>query len=87
VFRTSALRGTGVPELAAFLRAHVALPDAAALRRKELHFLRRAIAERYGDFGLDVLGRFLADGGARRPDARYEDLETEALDAIAARLR
>ncbi len=87
VFRTSALRGTGVSELAAFLRARVALPDAAALRRKELHFLRKAIAERYGDFGLDELARFLADGGGRQPDARYDELEADALDAIRARVR
>ena len=34
VFQTSALRGTGVAELAAFLRDHVAAPDAAALRQQ-----------------------------------------------------
>src|SRR4029453_7370078 len=34
VFQTSALRGTGVAELAAFLRDHVMVPDAAGLRRK-----------------------------------------------------
>src|SRR4029453_2868653 len=75
VFQTSALRGTGVAELAAFLRDHVAAPDIAALRQKELHFLRKAMADRYGDFGVDELARFLADGGDHLRDARYEELE------------
>lgn len=87
VFQTSALRGTGVAELAAFLRDHVTAPDAAALRAKELHFLRKAMAERYGEFGVDELGRFLANGGDRLRDARYEDLEAAALDAVRARVR
>src|SRR4029453_12330614 len=53
VFHTSALRATGVAELAAFLRDHVMVPDAAALRRKQLHFLEKAIAGRYGSFGVE----------------------------------
>jgi LAO/AO transport system kinase len=87
VFRTSALRGAGVAELAAFVRDHVPQPDAAALQQKERHFLRKAIAERYGAFGLDELARFLADGGARLHDARYEELEAAALEAIRGRVR
>jgi LAO/AO transport system kinase len=87
VFQTSALRGTGVAELAAFLREQVAAPTAAALHRRELHFLRKAIAERYGAFGLDELRRFLAAGGDRRPGAGYEEIEAAALDAVRARVR
>ncbi len=85
VFQTSALRGTGVAELAAFLDSHVAVPDAAALRTKERHFLEKAIAERYGAFGVDELRRFLGshDGG---PDGGYEELEAAALDAVRARV-
>ena len=87
VFQTSALRGTGVAKLAEFLRDHVTAPDAAGLRQKELHFLRRAMAERYGDFGVAELGRFLADGGDALREARYEELEAAALDAVRARVR
>lgn len=87
VFQTSALRGTGVAELAAFLRDHVAAPDIAALRQKELHFLRKAMADRYGDFGVDELARFLADGGDHLRDARYEELEAAAFEAVRARVR
>src|SRR5262245_37048665 len=87
VFQTSALRGTGVAKLAEFLRDHVTAPDAAGLRQKELHFLRRAMAERYGEFGVDELGRFFAARAGQLDDALYEDLETAALDAVRARVR
>jgi LAO/AO transport system ATPase len=87
VFQTSALHGTGVAELAAFLREHVAAPDAAALRQKELHFLRKAMAERYGGFGVDELRRFLAARGDHLDEVRYEELEAAALDAVRARVR
>jgi LAO/AO transport system kinase len=87
VFQTSALRGTGVAELAAFLRDHVAVPEAAAVRQKELHFLRKAMAERYGDFGVDELDRFLAARTDHLDGALYEDLESAALDAVRARVR
>ena len=60
VFRTSALRGTGIAELAAFLATHVPPPDAATLRRRERHFLAKAIAERYGRFGVEELERAIA---------------------------
>lgn len=88
VFRTSALRGTGVAELAAFLRDHVPMPDAEALGRRERHFLARAIAERFGRFGVDELERVLAAmPPAVAGAALYEDLEDAALAAIRARIR
>ncbi len=88
VFRTSALRGTGVAELAAFLRQSVPPPDAAAARRRDRHFLRRAVAERYGRFGIDVLEQSLAAVPAAHADgALYEELEAAALRAIRERLR
>jgi LAO/AO transport system kinase len=87
VFQTSALRGSGVAALAAFLHEHVAVPDAATLRQKELHFLRTGMAERYGTFGVDELARFLASGGDDLREAPYEELEAAALDAVRARVR
>jgi len=86
VFQTSALRGTGVAELAAFLRDHVAVPDAATLRRKELHFLEKAIAQRYGSFGVDEVRRFLA-ARDERAGGGFEELEAAALDAVRALVR
>jgi LAO/AO transport system kinase len=87
VFRTSAIRGTGVAELAAFLRDHVTLPDARALRLRERHFLRKAVAERYGAFGLAELDRFLAEVESRRPLPGYDELEADVLEVIGARVR
>jgi LAO/AO transport system ATPase len=88
VFQTSALRGTGIAELAAFLRGAVRRPDAAALRRRERHFLARAVAERYGRFGLEELDRVLAGRPAGRAErVLYEELEDAALEAIRARIR
>ena len=88
VFQTSALRGSGIAEVAAFLRQTVRLPDATTLRRRERHFLGRAIAERYGQFGLEELDRVLAARPSGRSDrALYEELEDVALDAIRARIR
>jgi LAO/AO transport system kinase len=86
VFQTSALRGTGVAELAAFLRDHVTVPDAAALRRKELHFLEKAIAGRYGSFGVEELRRFLATRDERADGGGFEELEAAALDAVRVRI-
>ena len=86
MFQTSALRGTGVAELAAFLRDHVAVPDAATLRRKELHFLEKAIAQRYGSFGVDEVRRFLA-ARDERAGGGFEELEAAALDAVRALVR
>lgn len=86
VFQTSALHGTGVPELAGFLRRHVAAPDAAALRATERHFLEKAIAERYGAFGVEELRRFHAARGDRPAGGGYEELEAAALDAVRARV-
>ncbi len=88
VFRTSALRGTGVAELATFLAEHVPAPTAAALRARERHFLAKAIAERYGCFGVEELDRTLAALPPAEVERRiYEDLEDAALTAIRARLR
>jgi LAO/AO transport system kinase len=88
VFRTSALRGTGIAELAGFLATHVPPPDAATLRRRERHFLARAIAERYGRFGVEELERAIAAlSPAVAERAVYEDLEDVALTAIRARIR
>ena len=88
VFRTSALRGTGIAELAAFLATHVPPPDAATLRRRERHFLAKAIAERYGRFGVEELERAIAAlPPAVAERAVYEDLEDVGLAAIRARIR
>lgn len=85
VFQTSALRGSGIAELAAFLRRTVRRPDTGELRRRERHFLAKAVAERYGRFGLEELDRLLA---ARRTErAQYEELEDAALEAIRVRIR
>jgi len=88
VFRTSALRGTGIAELAGFLADHVPVPDATTLRRRERHFLAKAIAERYGRFGVEELERAVtALPPATAERAVYEDLEDVALAAIRARIR
>src|SRR5262249_46845666 len=85
VFQTSALRGSGIAELAAFLRRVVHRPDAGTLRRRERHFLGKAVAERYGRFGLEELDRLLA--ARRMQRTQYEELEDAALEAIRARIR
>lgn len=82
VFLTSAVTGRGVPELAAYLRETARPEDADGQRRHERHFLRKAVAERYGRFGLDEVDRL-----PESPGAVYEDREAAALDAIRARLR
>lgn len=87
VFRTSALRGTGIAELAAFLAEHVPVPEFATLRRRERHFLAKAIAERYGRFGVAQLDRTIAElPPAVAESAVYEDLEDAALAAIRSRI-
>lgn len=89
IFQTSALTGRGIDELATALRGTAAdRPDDATLRAHEAHFLRKAIAERYGRFGTDELERRIgALPPALRAAATYEELETLALDAIASRIR
>lgn len=82
VFLTSAVTGRGVPELAAYLRETARPEDADGQRRHEGHFLRKAVAERYGRFGLDAIDRL-----PEMPGAVYEDREAAALDAIRTRLR
>jgi LAO/AO transport system kinase len=82
IFLTSAVTGRGVPELAAYLREAARPEDAATQRRHELHFLRKAVAERYGRFGLEEVDRVAA-----APDAVYEEREAAVLDAIRARVR
>lgn len=87
VFQTSAVSGAGVPELTAWLLRETPIQSPDGQRRQERHFLRRAIAERYGAFGLATLDG-LPDGAASAGGvALYEDLESAALDAIAARVR
>jgi LAO/AO transport system kinase len=82
IFLTSAVTGRGVPELAAYLRETARPEDAATQRRHEQHFLRKAVAERYGRFGLEEVDRLAA-----APDAVYEEREAAVLDAIRARVR
>jgi len=87
IFRTSALHGTGITELADYLRKTARRPDAASLRRRERHFLTRAVAERYGHFGVEELERVLAAWPDRGRQASYEELEAAALEAIRGRIR
>jgi LAO/AO transport system kinase len=86
IFCTSALRGAGIAELAAFLRDAVPAPDAAALQRAERHFLRKAITERWGRFGLEALDALLAGPDAPPAGQQYEELEAAALRVIRARI-
>src|SRR5262249_61083560 len=86
-FQTSALQGTGIPERADSLRKTARRPDAASLRRRERHFLSRAVAERYGRFGVDELERVLAAWTDRGRHASYEELEAAALETIRGRIR
>lgn len=85
IFQTSAVTGAGVPELTAWLREATPLQTDAAQRRQEAHFLRRAIAERYGAFGVAIVDADGAPAGDAVP--LYEDAEAAALRAIAARVR
>jgi LAO/AO transport system kinase len=82
VFQTSVVTGRGIAELAAHLRAVPARPP------DPMHFVRKAVAEAYGRFGLDVLER---TAPAWPPDlvrtAVYETLEALALEAIGRALR
>jgi LAO/AO transport system kinase len=80
IFQTSAVTGRGVPELAAHLRGVPARPP------DPMHFVRKAVADAYGRFGLAVLAGETA-ASERTSDAVYEDVEARALDAIRRRLR
>lgn len=86
VFLTSAVTGRGVAELAGFLRTSTRPEDPETQRRHELHFLRKAVAERYGRFGLDEVDR-AASGGPADDATVYEEREAAVLDAIRARVR
>ncbi|MFN8545057.1 MAG: protein kinase [Candidatus Binatia bacterium] len=85
IFQTSATTGRGIPELARFLGDLARAPqDAAGARRKAEFFLRKAVAERYGRFGVTELERHL---GRLADGAVYEEVEAEALAAIEALVR
>jgi LAO/AO transport system kinase len=77
IFQTSALTGRGVSELADHLRAVPARPP------DPMHFVRKAVAEAYGRFGLAVLAE---QARTPAPDTLYEDLEAAALDAVRRRM-
>src|SRR5262249_57565937 len=87
ILERRALHGTGITELADYLRKTARRPDAASLRRRERHFLSRAVAERFGRFGVDELERVLAAWPDRGRHASYEELEAAALQAIRGRIR
>jgi LAO/AO transport system kinase len=74
IFRTSATTGRGVVELAAYLAALPRRPS------DPMHFVRKAVAEAYGRFGLDVLAR---EGPTSSRDVVYEELEARALATVA----
>jgi len=86
VLQTSAKTGLGIDELAAYLAEEASQPvDRAARIRQEAFFLRKAIAERYGRFGLEQLETVLAAHEGARWD--YDAAEREALEATRARIR
>lgn len=87
IFQTSAVTGAGVGELTAFLRQATALQTPDGQRHQEEHFLRRAIAERYGQFGLAALDGLMDRAVPAGTVPLYEELEAAALRAIAARVR
>jgi LAO/AO transport system kinase len=78
IFQTSATTGRGVPELAAYLRALPQRPP------DPMHFVRRAVAEAYGRFGLAIVERAAATWDGR--GAAYEELEARAFDAVRREL-
>ena len=89
IFQTSATTGRGIPELADFLHeATRRAPDRPGLRARERYFLRKAVAERYGRFGVEELERVSREW---RPEweerVTYEEREEAALRAIAGRVR
>ena len=69
-----------MPELAAHVRAVPARPP------DPMRFVRKAVADAYGRFGLDVLADEIA-ASERISDAVYEDVEARALEAVRRRLR
>jgi len=89
IFQTSAVSGRGIPELAAFLRSDAVRPFGRLGRHaQELYFLRKAIAERWGRFGVEEAERALnAVPPAIRDAATYEELEDLVVTAVARRIR
>lgn len=89
IFQTSAVSGRGVPELAAFLRSDAVRPFGRLGRHaQELYFLRKAVAERWGRFGVEEAERALgALPPALRDAATYEELEDVVMAAVARRIR
>jgi LAO/AO transport system kinase len=85
IFQTSARTGLGVEALVAYVAAEAGHPvDPARRQAQEAFFLRQAIAERYGRFGLEQLDVVLA--GWTAPWS-YDEVEDRALAAVRARLR
>ena len=82
IFETSAVTGRGVPELARYLcRVPMRRPDL-------VHFVRRALQDAYGRFGV----RVWEEGGGPAaleavPSPIYEDVEGAALAMVRARVR
>jgi LAO/AO transport system kinase len=89
LFQTSAVSGLGIDELARFLGEQARIrPLPGARRAQEGFFLRKAVAERYGRFGVDEVGRVFPGGTLPGPtEAALEELEDRVLGAIRARIR
>ena len=85
IFQTSARTGLGVDALVAYLAEEARRPaDPVARRGQEAFFLRKAIAEQYGRFGLEQLEAVLADPSA---PWSYDEAEERALAAARTRIR
>src|SRR5262249_61800524 len=87
IFQRSAPHGPGTTGRGGCRRKTSRRPDAASLRRRERHFPSRAVAERFGRFGVDELERVLAAWTDRGLHASYEELEAAALETIRGRIR
>jgi LAO/AO transport system kinase len=85
VFQTSARTGLGLDALVAYLAEEAGRPvDPAVRMAQETFFLRKAIAEEYGRFGLEQLEVVLAD---RTAPWSYDVAEARCLAATRARIR
>jgi putative protein kinase ArgK-like GTPase of G3E family len=85
VFQTSARTGLGLDALVAYLAEEAGRPvDPAVRMAQETFFLRKAIAEEYGRFGLEQLEVVLAD---RATPWSYDVAEARCLAATRARIR
>jgi LAO/AO transport system kinase len=84
IFQTSARTGLGVEALVAYVAAEAGQPvDPARRTAQEAFFLRQAVAERYGRFGLEQLDQVLA---GRTVPWSYDEVEAQALAATRARI-